>query len=576
TEPVDAMIGALQKRGLNPLPLYIQSLKDTVSAGIVAQSFADAPPDVILNATGFAVSTPGADRTETPFDAAGCPVLQTVFAATTEDAWAGGDTGLVARDIAMNVALPEVDGRVLARAVAFKSEARFDDATQTAVVKHLPREDRIDFAAELAAAWAALARKPVADRRIAVVLANYPNRDGRIGNGVGLDTPAGTMTLLRAMGDAGYRVVDLPDDGNALVGRLLDGPTNAGVKARRIEEKISLAEYQIFFAALPKSVRDAVTDRWGAPEADPFFLAGETDCGALAIPAFRCGSITVGLQPARGYNIDPEKTYHDPDLVPPHGYLAFYAWLRTQFRADAIVHMGKHGNLEWLPGKSLALSADCFPEAALGPVPHIYPFIVNDPGEGTQAKRRSSAVIVDHLTPPLARAQTYGPLADLERLVDEYYEAAGVDPRRIELLRDRIVELTRSSGLDLDCGIGADEPADEALAKLDNYLCELKEMQIRDGLHIFGESPDGGLRDALLVALARLPRGDGKDGNASLIRALAADLRFSGEEGGFDPLDCALGDPWTGPMPDALAGEDSWRTNGDTVERLEALALELV
>ena len=576
TEPVDAMIAALQKRGLNPLPLYIQSLKDTVSAGIVAQSFADTPPDVILNATGFAVSTPGAGRIETPFDAAGCPVLQTVFAATTEEVWANGDTGLIARDIAMNVALPEVDGRVLTRAVAFKSEARFDDATQTAVVKHLPRADRIGFAADLAANWAALARKPAPDRRIAVVLANYPNRDGRIGNGVGLDTPAGTMTLLRAMRDAGYRVEDLPADGNALVNRLLDGPTNAGVKARRIEETISLAEYQIFFAGLPTSVRDAVTERWGAPEADPFYLAGETDCGALAIPAFRCGHVVIGLQPARGYNIDPEKTYHDPDLVPPHGYLAFYAWLRTQFRADAVVHMGKHGNLEWLPGKSLALSADCFPEAALGPLPHVYPFIVNDPGEGTQAKRRASAVIVDHLTPPLARAETYGPLADLERLVDEYYEAAGVDPRRIELLRDRIVDLTRSSGLDLDCGIGADEPADEALAKLDNYLCELKEMQIRDGLHIFGQSPEGSLRDALLVALARLPRGDGKGGNASLIRALAADLGLTGEERGFDPLDCTLGDPWNGPKPDALTGGDPWRTNGDTVERLEALALDLV
>ena len=187
----------------------------------------------------------------------------------------------------------------------------------------------------------------------------------------------------------------------------------------------------------------------------------------------------IGLQPARGYNIDPEKTYHDPDLVPPHGYIAFYAWIRTQFTANAVIHMGKHGNLEWLPGKSLALSADCFPEAVLGPLPHIYPFIVNDPGEGTQAKRRASAVIVDHLTPPLARAETYGSLADLERLVDEYYEAAGVDPRRIELLRDTILELTRSSGLHIDCGIEIDEPADEALTKLDNYLCELKEMQIQ-------------------------------------------------------------------------------------------------
>ena len=571
-EPVDALIAALRARGLNPLPLYLQSLKDGVSAGIVAATFDAAPPDAILNATGFAVSAPGAARAETPFDAADCPVLQTVFAASTEAVWAAGDAGLIARDIAMNVALPEVDGRVLSRAVAFKSEARFDDATQTAVVRHLPVADRVDFVADLAAAWARLRRKPPAERRIVLVLANYPNRDGRIGNGVGLDTPAGTTVLLRALADAGYDVRDLPADGAALVARLLAGPTNAEVRSRRIEETIPLAEYELFFAGLPKAVRDAVTTRWGTPEADPFYLAGDTDCGALAVPAFRCGTVAVGLQPARGYNIDPEKSYHDPALVPPHGYLAFYAWIRAQFRADATIHMGKHGNLEWLPGKSLALSADCFPEAALGPMPHVYPFIVNDPGEGTQAKRRASAVIIDHLTPPLARAETYGPLADLERLVDEYYEAAGVDPRRIELLRDRIVELSRASGLDLDCGIAAEDGADDALAKLDNYLCELKEMQIRDGLHVFGESPEGPLRDALLVALVRLARGDGQGGNASLIRALAADLGLAG----FDPLDCALGEAWTGPRPAALAGDDAWRTNGDTVERLEALALALV
>ena len=571
-EPIDALIAALAARGLNPLPVYLQSLKETVSVGVVAAAFTECPPDVILNATGFAVSTPGGERTETPFDAAGCPVLQTIFAATTEQVWAEGDTGLIARDIAMNVALPEVDGRVLSRAVAFKSEARFDDATQTAVVKHLPLDNRIAFVADLAAAWAKLRHTPVSDRRVALVLANYPNRDGRIGNGVGLDTPAGTMTLLRSMTDAGYATGELPTGGNALVDRLLAGPTNAAVKERVVEETISLADYQIFLSALPDAVRLAVTDRWGAPEADPFYIAGAVDCGVFAIPAFRCGNIAIGLQPARGYNIDPEKSYHDPDLVPPHGYLAFYAWLRHQYRADAVIHMGKHGNLEWLPGKSLALSETCFPEAALGPMPHIYPFIVNDPGEGTQAKRRAAAVIIDHLTPPLARAETYGPLADLERLVDEYYEAAGVDPRRIELLRDQIVELTRSSGLDYDCGINPDEPADEALAKLDNYLCELKEVQIRDGLHIFGESPVGSLRDALLVALARLPRDDGQAGNQSLIRALATDLGFDG----FDPLDCVLGDPWTGATPSALKGDDAWRTMGDTVERLEILALDLV
>ncbi len=570
--PVDGLIAALAARGVNPLPIFCASLKEPVSAGTVARLLAEAGAGIVLNATGFAVSSPGAQRRETPFDSVCGLVLQVVFSGGTEDAWAEGSQGLSARDIAMNVALPEVDGRVLTRAVSFKSEARFDAATQCPVVAYAPVPDRIDFVAALAASWLDLARTPPAERRVALVLANYPNRDGRIGNGVGLDTPAGTMEVLRALEAAGYRTEDLPADGNALIARLAAGPTNAAIAFREIRERLSFADYQMFFAALAPSVQAQVLARWGPPERDSFFLPGETDCGAFAVAAFRCANVVVGLQPARGYNIDPQASYHDPDLVPPHGYLAFYAWLRETFRAQAVVHMGKHGNLEWLPGKALGLSHTCYPEAALGPLPHLYPFIVNDPGEGTQAKRRAQAVIVDHLTPPLTRAESYGPLAELERLVDEYYEAAGVDPRRLMVLRGEILELSARIGLDKDCGIARDDPADTALAKLDNYLCELKEMQIRDGLHVFGVSPQGDLLADLLVALVRLPRGDGTGGGASLLRALSVDLGFEG----FDPLDCEMAASWQGPRPAALEGPGPWRSQGDTVERLELMACGLV
>ena len=378
------------------------------------------------------------------------------------------------------------------------------------------------------------------------------------------------MTLLRAMAEAGYAMGDLPTDGAALIDRIQAGPTNHNPR-RHGGEFLALPDYESFFAALPKAARDKVMERWGPPETDPFFQTGRTDCGGFAISAFRLGNIAIGLQPARGYNIDPAASYHDPDLAPPHNYLAFYAWLRRDFGAHAVVHMGKHGNLEWLPGKALALSAECFPEVALGPLPHLYPFIVNDPGEGTQAKRRASAVIVDHLTPPLTRAESYGPLRDLEQLVDEYYDAAGIDPRRIKVLSKQIVELSQRIGLHEDCGVTERDGEDEALIKLDRYLCELKEMQIRDGLHVFGESPvDGQLTD-LLVALVRVPRGVDAPGNASLTRALAADMALD-----FDPLDCDMAQPWGGLRPEALANSVAWRTQGDTVERIEALATKLV
>ncbi|MDA0787463.1 MAG: cobaltochelatase subunit CobN, partial [Proteobacteria bacterium] len=271
--PVDEMIAALQTHGLNPLPIHAASLKDPLAAAMIAETFSAAPPDVILNATGFALSAPGAPTTRGPFAQTDAPVLQMILAGSSEAAWRETANGLSARDIAMNVALPEVDGRVLARAVSFKGSDVRDDLSETDIVAHVPVLDRIDFTARLAAGWARLRKTPVGQRRVAVVLANYPNRDGRIGNGVGLDTPAGTLTLLRAMEEAGYAVRDLPADGNALIDRLLAGPTNAAVSGRAVAESLLLSDYEIFFGALSPSVRAAVTDRWGAPEADPFFLS---------------------------------------------------------------------------------------------------------------------------------------------------------------------------------------------------------------------------------------------------------------------------------------------------------------
>jgi cobaltochelatase CobN len=571
TAPVDALIAALQARGLNPLPLFALSLKDPQSAAILGETLADASPDIVLNGTGFAVSAPGEAHRPGVLDLPDCPVLQVVFAGTSEASWRQGTRGLDARDIAMNVALPEIDGRVITRAVSFKSASAHDPLTETDLVEYAPVADRIAFVADLARNWVRLRRTPVAERRVVLVLANYPNRDGRIGNGVGLDTPQAVIETLRALASAGYRVEDMPENGDALIRRLLAGPTNAASgRDRPVDESFPRGDYASFFASLPRAVQDKVSARWGVPERDPSFRESALDCGTLAISAIRCGNIAVAIQPARGYNIDPAASYHDPDLVPPHGYLAFYAWIADGLRAHAVVHMGKHGNLEWLPGKAVALSSECFPEAALGPLPHLYPFIVNDPGEGTQAKRRAQAVIVDHLTPPLTRAESYGRLAELERLVDEYYAAAGGDPRRLKLLRQQILDLVRAVGLDRDCGMAASDDDAAALGKLDAYLCELKEMQIRDGLHIFGRAPQGDQLTDLLVALARLPRGPAPH-QASLIRALAEDLGL-----GVDPLSAELGAAWTGPKPEALAGEAPWRSIGDTVERLEIAARRLV
>ncbi|MEP5152578.1 cobaltochelatase subunit CobN [Planktotalea sp.] len=572
--PINRLTKALMKEGLNPLPLFVASLKDPVSVATLQQVFEDAAPSVILNCTSFAVGSPhtgdkSPDNPLTMRAANDAPIFQVVLSGSSEEAWATGLTGLSGRDIAMNVALPEVDGRILSRAVSFKGEAYFDDATECPIATYRAQGDRIGFVAKLAANWANLRATAAVDRQVALVLANYPNKDGRLANGVGLDTPAATVNTLHELRAAGYSINDAPADSDALMQQIMDGPTNwlTDRANKQGGETLTLDIYKQHFATLPLDVRDQISDRWGAPEDDPF-LSEE----GFKLSIFRFGNATVGVQPARGYNIDPTDTYHSPDLAPPHNYLAFYIWLRHVQGAHAIVHMGKHGNLEWLPGKAIALSQECMPEAVFGPTPHIYPFIVNDPGEGTQAKRRAQAVIIDHLTPPLGRAETYGPLKDLEALVDEYYEAAGVDPRRIDYLRREILSMTSSTGLDKDAGLtGTDEDSD--LAKLDSYLCELKEAQIRDGLHIFGTSPQDDLERDLAIALVRVPRGDGKGGDASLIRALASDCGVD-----IDPLDCDMGSAYTGPRHAALVtiSTAKWRSNGDTIERLELLAQEAI
>ena len=618
TAPVDALVQALRSRRLRPLPVFVHSLREPEAASLFSQAFAAYPPDVILNATGFSVAAAGG---RDPL-LADCPVLQVVFSGGDEESWREGTRGLGPRDLAMNVALPEIDGRILTRAVSFKAPPDGlpngrDPETEADLIGYRPVADRVAFVADLARNWARLRGKPPAERRVAIILANYPNRDGRIGNGVGLDTPQSAVVIVRALAAAGYQTGDMPQDAASLMERLLAGPSNARPQAPA-DEDLPFPEYSAFFDSLPASVRRRVEAQWGSAERDPFFRPGRLDCGRFAIPGFCCGNVAVLIQPARGYNLDPKATYHDPALVPPHSYFAAYAWLADSFRADAVIDLGKHGTLEWLPGKALALSSECFPEAVLGPLPHLYPFIVNDPGEGSQAKRRSQAVIIDHLTPPLTRAGSYGPQAELERLIDEYYEASRGDVRRVAPLAAEILERARAAGIDRDCGIAAGEDLPRALQKLDGFLCELKELQIRDGLHVFGQSPEDERCDGLLVAFARARRGAGAD-NESLLRALAADLGL-----GADPLMLELAEPWEGPRPAVLtdgddspspaprervpegdspragegvaaerpspslrcapgpslsrnAGEgSSWRTAGDTVERLENLALRLV
>ena len=573
---IDVFCDRLLAQGLNPLPIAVASLKEAGCLRVVEDWLDDVGCELIINTTGFAQSSPEAPHLR-PFRR-NIPVIQAICAQDNEPGWRASEQGLGARDLAMHIALPELDGRIISRPISFKDLAWRSERSQSDVVCYRAQPERMDFVAELARRWVLLSRLANADKHVALILANYPTRDGRIGNGVGLDTPAAALNILRAMQSTGYPVADLPDTGTALIHQLLGGVTNDldSIDLRPCAQSMTLDEYTAAFEQLPVANRDAVIARWGAPHADPMFRSGR-----MMIAGLRFGLTFVGIQPARGYQVDASAVYHDPDLVPPHGYLAFYFWLRKTYGAHAVVHVGKHGNLEWLPGKGVGLSETCWPDAILGAMPNIYPFIVNDPGEGAQAKRRTQAVIIDHLMPPLTRAETYGPLRDLELLADEYYEAQLLDPRRaLELQRD-ILKLVRETHIDQELGLDSslkvgelkDDNAAVWLPRLDTYLCDLKESQIRDGLHIFGESPAGRLRIDTLLALLRIPRGDGRGAQSSLLRALSKAFEL-----GFDPLDCELAESWTGPKPQALLeiSADQWRTAGDARERLELYASQMI
>lgn len=565
---IDTFCASLRAQQLNPLPIAVASLKEAACLEQVEALLDEACAELIINTTGFAQSNPDAPQAR-PFRR-DVPVLQAICSLDNLELWRANAQGLGPRDLAMHVALPELDGRLITRPISFKGLAWRSERSQSDVVCYLAHRPGMDFVAELARRWVLLARKANADKRVALILANYPTRDGRIGNGVGLDTPAAALNILRAMEASGYPVAGLPETGDALIHSLLGGVSNDldNLDLRPCAQSLALADYLACFARLPEANRRAVRERWGEPEQDPMHRNGRMMVAGLSL-----GLTFVGIQPARGYQLDPAAIYHDPALVPPHGYLAFYFWLREVFGADALIHVGKHGNLEWLPGKGVGLSEECWPDAILGPLPNLYPFIVNDPGEGAQAKRRSQALIIDHLMPPLTRAENYGPLRDLERLADEYYDASLLDPRRAVQLRGEILDAVRAAALDRELGLQLNDDEDSWLPQLDAYLCDLKESQIRDGLHVFGESPVGQLRRDTLLSLVRIPRGDGKGGNASLLRALAADLQLD-----RDPLDSNFAEPWDGPRPEVLQAisNEPWRSNGDTRERLELLALQLI
>jgi cobaltochelatase CobN len=490
TAPIDALCEALSARGLAPAPLVITSLKDTEASDFVRAALARLRPAVVITTTAFAAGgDPGAP---TPLDDAGVPVLQVVIATTKRAAWRDSARGLGVADLAMHVVLPELDGRVLTGTIAFKDALPPHDGLAFTALANRPEPDRIAMVADRVAAVVRLQTTPRRERRIALLMPDYPGAPGRTGYAVGLDVPASVVAALSDLAAAGYAISDTPHTPQALLATLTTASPDAA---------LSLDVYARLLADLPSELAARIREAWGEPADDP-----DVRDGAFHFRAHAFGKIIVALAPDRGRSADRRADYHDPILPPRHALVAFGLWLRHVAKVDALLHMGAHGTLEWLPGKAVALSSTCFPEAVVGPLPVIYPFIVSNPGEAAQAKRRIAAVTVGHLPAPLVETELSGEARTLERLVDEYAQADGLDRRRRERLAALIIETATRNGLAREAGVTGDANADDALRRIDAWLCDLKDLAIKDGLHVFGRASSAPDLDAAWRASAEAER----------------------------------------------------------------------
>jgi cobaltochelatase CobN len=586
---VEALADAVDRAGGRALPIFCGSLRNPEPELLAALGRADALLVTVLAAGGTRPADAAAGGDDGGWDvgalaALDIPVLQALSLTASRATWSASDDGLSPLDAATQIAVPEFDGRLITVPFSFK------ETDADGLPRYVADPERAGRVAGIAVRLARLRHTPPASRRIALVLSAYPTKHARVGNAVGLDTPASAVALLRAMAAQGYDVgptegpgalpglvpADPPPtaaapteaapaeaapaapapDGDRLIHALIaaGGHDQEWLTEEQLAGnpvRIRLDRYLRWFEALPAELRDAITEHWGPPPGELYVDRSRDPAGEIVLATLRAGNIVLMIQPPRGFGENPVAIYHDPDLPPTHHYLAAYRWLDTEFGAHAVVHLGKHGSLEWLPGKTAGLSAGCGPDAVLGDLPLVYPFLVNDPGEGAQAKRRAHATIVDHLVPPMARAESYGDIARLEQLLDEYANIAAMDPAKLPAIRGQLWTLIQAARLDHDLGLDQrphDAEFDEFLLHVDGWLCEVKDAQIRDGLHVLGAAPTGEARVNLVLAILR------------------ARQVWGGQAGAVPGLRAALG------LADATAPEPATAE----VDRVEELARALV
>src|SRR6266508_2893675 len=587
---VDGLVREIEARGYNALTVFCYSLRDEAAKAATANIFTrffvnEAGPtvDCIISLFSYAVAELlHEERTTTAcgqmtyyLTSLAIPFIQAVTTSLTIPAWQKSKAGLPPWDAATKVVMPEFDGRIIGPVIGFRQESGNGSSSSEAGSHSVGLEDRLRACVDLAVRHSVLRRKPNAEKRLVIVLTNFANRQGRIGSAVGLDTPASVINLLWGLRERGYHVTGIPADGDALMEELIacggyDKEFLTEEQMRFATARYTAGQYEKGFSQFPAGSRVALREEWGAPPGAVFRRDDE-----IYVAGKLYGNVFVMIQPPRGFGENPLAVYHSGDLIPTHHYLGAYRWLRHIFRADAVAQCGKHGTLEWLPGKGLGLSEECYPELAIGDLPVFYPFIINDPGEGAQAKRRMHACIIDHLIPPMTQAETYDELARLQQLLETYANAERIDPEKLPLIQQEIWNAVVAANLHRDLGVEA-QPEDAAYGEfirhIDGYLCEIGDLQIRDGLHVLGQLPGGEQLINLALALIRLD----SPGMTGVRRAISEDYQLD-----YSALSdtATLGSTYFGTLPSQLTlltGGATARTNGDVMRHLEDVARRLV
>ncbi len=547
---IDRLIEEIERQGANVIPVFLHAAKDvergTKGAEWVVENLfmKDGRPiiDVLISTLMFSLSIKpweGSDtgegqevaRSEEWFiKRLNVPVLKAIVTYNTLADWNESLQGCSPMDISMGIAMPEFDGMLITVPVAARERTDIDPLTGARVIRFEPLPERTNKIVRLSLNWAKLRHIPNSQKKVAIIFHNYPPRDDRIGTAFGLDSPVSVLNIMKAMDDAGYTIERMPENGQALIedvkSRLtLDRRWRSPEElAKRAIDSVTEGDYKDWFEQLPVAVQEKMTSAWGEAPGKLFVHKKN-----LIIPGVINGNIFIGLQPSRGFLEDPAAIYHSPDHPIPHHYYAYYRWIRDVFRADLVMHIGKHGSLEWLPGKSVGLSDSCFPDIAISDLPNIYPYIINNPGEGTQAKRRSYCCIIDHLVPVMHNADAYDEMAELEVMLADYYQAASEDQSKLPTQKKMIWEKVCEAKLDHDLEVEEEEAFsdfDKFLEKLHEYLHEMADTQIRDGLHILGEPPEGSRLDEFLVALTRLANGQVPSLRQSLAEAMGYDYDY--------------------------------------------------